>query len=176
MPFFDALATGWILPLAATVRLEIKDGGATVESGWEFDKVMVSNHGAHQVAGNPREPSSPCKFHNYWTIRTPPGWSCLFLPPLNRPDSPFECLAGIVDTDTYASPVHFPFFATAADGLHVVEKGTPLVQVIPFRRGNVITEAEIRVETAEEAALRMAIYRNTIAGEGWYRKNARAAH
>ncbi len=30
MPFLDAMSTGWILPLAATVRLEISDGGATV--------------------------------------------------------------------------------------------------------------------------------------------------
>ncbi len=43
MPFLDALQVGWILPLAATVRLEVKDGGQTVDAGWEFDKVMVSN-------------------------------------------------------------------------------------------------------------------------------------
>ncbi|TIL70229.1 MAG: hypothetical protein E5Y81_17365, partial [Mesorhizobium sp.] len=46
MPFLDAMTTGWILPLAATVRLEIKDGGSAVDAGWEFDRVMVSNHGA----------------------------------------------------------------------------------------------------------------------------------
>ena len=95
---------------------------------------MVSNHGPHQVAGNPKEPSPPCKFHNYWTIRTPPGWSCLFVPPLNRSGQPFECVAGVVDTDTYAAHIHFPFFATAPDGLYIIEKGTPLVQIIPFRR------------------------------------------
>lgn len=64
MPFLDAMTTGWILPLAATVRLEVKDGGSAVDAGWEFDRVMVSNHGAHQVAGNPKEPAPPCKFHN----------------------------------------------------------------------------------------------------------------
>ncbi|APG89923.1 DUF6065 family protein [Sinorhizobium americanum] len=174
MPFLDAMAAGWILPIAATVRLEIKDGGRSVEAGWEFDRVMVSNHGAHQVAGNPREPSPPCKFHNYWSIRTPPGWSCLFLPPLNRPGQPFECVAGIVDTDTYAANIHFPFFATAPDGLHVIEKGTPLVQVIPFRRVDAAVTAEIRAETRREAVERETIYRNTIAGQGWYRKVARA--
>jgi hypothetical protein len=175
MPFFDALATGWILPLAATVRLEVKDAGTRVDAGWEFDRVMVSNHGAHQVAGNPKEPRPPCKFHNYWSIRTPPGWSCLFLPPLNRAPQPFECVAGIVDTDAYAAHIHFPFFATAPDGLYVVEKGTPLVQVIPFRRDQVLTEAEIRAETAEEGSERQTTHRNTVAGEGWYRKHARTA-
>lgn len=174
MPFLDAMTTGWILPLAATVRLEVKDGGSAVDAGWEFDRVMVSNHGAHQVAGNPKEPAPPCKFLNYWSIRTPPGWSCLFLPPLNRPAQPFECVAGIVDTDTYAAHIHFPFFATAPDGLYVIEKRTPLVQVIPFRREDAALKAEIQSETGAEATEREAVYRNTIASEGWYRKWARA--
>ena len=175
MPFFDAMATGWILPLAATVRLEVREGGRTVDAGWEFDRVMVSNHGAHQVAGNPREPRPPSKFHNYWSIRTPPGWSCLFLPPLNRPNGVFECVAGVVDTDTYPAHIHFPFFAIGPDGVHVVEKGTPLVQVIPFRRSDALLEGEIGVEDRAEAMERDRVFRNTIAGSGWYRLKARAS-
>jgi len=173
MPFLDALCTGWIIPLAATVRLEIKDNGRTVDAGWEFDHEMISYHGPQQVAGNPREPRPPCKFHNRWTIRTSAGWSCLFVPPLNRPHSVFEVLAGVVDTDRYQSIIHFPFFATGADGVHVLEKGTPIVQVIPFRRADAQIDAAIRIETAEEGDLREKIFRNTIAGEGWYRKEAR---
>lgn len=174
MPFIDALTTGWILPLAAGVRLEIRDGGATVDAGWDFDRVMVSNHNSHQVAGNPREPRPPCKFHNYWTIRTPPGWSCLFVAPLNRPNPVFDVVSGVVDTDSYASLIHFPFFAIGGDGLHVLEKGTPLVQVIPFRRDATALPGVIRVETPEDAATREQILRNTQAGDGWYRKFARA--
>ncbi|HEY9347529.1 MAG TPA: hypothetical protein VIQ53_19555, partial [Inquilinus sp.] len=40
MPFLDAMTTGWILPLAATVRLDIRENGHAVEAGWEFDRVM----------------------------------------------------------------------------------------------------------------------------------------
>ncbi len=81
MPFVDAMSAGWIIPLAAPVRLEISEGGQTVSAGWEFDREMVSNHGAFQIAGSPYLPHPPMKFHNHWTIRTPKGWSCLFLPP-----------------------------------------------------------------------------------------------
>lgn len=175
MPFLDALTTGWILPLAATVRIEVRDDGATVDSGWEFDKPMVSNHGAHQVAGNERAPSPPCKFHNYWSIRTPPGWSCLFVPPLNRAGQPFECVAGIVDTDSYCAEIHFPFFMDARDGLYVLDRGTPLVQVIPFRRDGATMKADIRAETLAEGVERDAVYRKTLASEGWYRREARAS-
>ena len=174
MPFFDAMMTGWIIPAAATVRLEISDGGQTVNAGWEFDKVMVSNHHAYQVAGNPMEPRPPCKMHNYWTIETPPGRSCLFVPPLNRVRPVFEALAGVVDTDTYQSLIHFPFIATAPDGVHTIEKGTPVVQVIPFRRDAAGIEAEIRAETAKEAERRTKIMRHIQAAEGWYRQVARA--
>lgn len=174
MPFLDAMTTGWILPLGATVRLEIKDEGRTVTAGWEFDKVMVSNHNPHQVTGNPHEPRPPCKFHNYWTVKTPPGWSCAFVPLLNRPNPLFQCFAGIVDTDTYHSLIHFPFIATGGDGIHVIERGTPLVQVIPFKRETTDLEAVVGPETEDEAASRERILRHTQAGEGWYRKQARA--
>jgi hypothetical protein len=174
MPFIDALTTGWILPLAATVRLEIRDEGRTVNAGWDFDRVMVSNHNSHQVAGNPREPRPPSKFHNYWTIRTPPGWSCLFVPALNRPHPVVEIVAGIVDTDSYVSLIHFPFFAIAADGTYTLEKGAPLVQVIPFQRASTALPGIVKAETPDDAAARQRILRNTQAGDGWYRKFARA--
>ncbi len=174
MPFLDAMTTGWIIPLAATVRLEIGDDGKTVNTGWEFDRTMVSNHGPHQVTGHPLSDRPPCKFHNYWTIQTPPGWSCLFVDPLNRPNDVFELVTGIVDTDTYASEIHFPFFATGKDGLHIIKKGAPLVQVIPFRRDSAEIAAEIRVETQVEGETRSRILRNTQAATGWYREHARA--
>lgn len=175
MPFFDALATGWMLPLAAEVRLEIRNGGKNVVSGWEFNRVMVSNHNPHQVTGHPHASRPPCKFHNYWSIRTAPGWSCLFVPPLNRPNGVFEVAAGIVDTDTYSAHIHFPFFPIGPDGLHIIEKGTPLVQIFPFRREDAAIPGEVRAETENEANDRERVFRNTIAGAGWYRKFARAS-
>jgi hypothetical protein len=175
LPFLDAMTAGYVLPLAATVRLEIRDGGRTVEAGWEFDKTMFSPHSVHQVAGHPREPSPPCKFHNHWTIETPPGWSCLFVPCLNRRNPVFEVLAGIVDTDRYRAPVHFPFFAVADDGIHTIDKGTPLVQVIPFERRTSALALEISSESPAHARERERIHRNILAGAAWYRREARAA-
>ena len=175
LPFVDAMGAGWIIPLAAAVRLEISEGGQTVTAGWEFDRELVSNHGSFQIAGSPYDPHPPMKFHNLWTIRTPQGWSCLFLPPVNRPNGVIEVLSGLVDTDAYRSPVNFPFVATAPDGVYTLKKGTPLVQVIPFRRADVALEASIRAETEQEAEERERIRRSTHAGEAWYKRHARAA-
>jgi len=174
VPFLDALSVGWILPLAATVRLQISDGGSTVVAGWEFDREMVSTHSPHQAAGNPYEPRPMMKFHNPWTIRTPPGWSCLFVAPLNRPDAVVEVLSGVVDTDVYVSPVNFPFVAVAGDGVHILSRGTPIVQVIPFERRYGDIEAVIRAESDDEAAESERVYRSTLAAEGSYRRRSRA--
>jgi hypothetical protein len=86
----------------------------------------------------------------------------------------FEVAAGIVDTDSYTSLIHFPFFATGGDGIHALEKGAPIVQVIPFKRAETHLPAVIKVESQAEAAVRQRIFRNTLAGDGWYRKFARA--
>ena len=92
MPFIDAMTTGCILPLAATVRLEIRDGGTDGHRpGGISTATMVSNHGAHQVAGQPGEPR--CRPASSTTIGRSArraGWSCLFVPPLNRADAVFE--------------------------------------------------------------------------------------
>jgi Family of unknown function (DUF6065) len=175
MPFLDAMGTGWIIPLAATVRIEVKDGGASIEYGWDFDRTMVSNHFSYQVSGHPLEPRPPIKLHNYWGIRTPPGWSCLFAPPLNRAHPALEIMSGIVDTDTYHELINFPCLVTGKDAIHRLDKGTPLVQVIPFERAGTYIKGVVRTETEAEKAERIAHSRSIQASEGWYRSAARAA-
>lgn len=174
MPFLDAMSLGWVLPLAATVRLEISDNGKRLDAGWDFDRTMVSFHSPEQVEGHPRLPRPPAKFHNYWTIRTPKGWSCLFVPLINRGDDVVEIVSGVVDTDGYHCHIHFPFFPTAPDGRYTLEKNMPLVQVIPFKRDSSALEGVVRAETEREAAERTRILRATQAGDGWYREQVRA--
>ena len=82
----------------------------------------------------------------------------------------FHCIIG----QLFVMAVHLPFFPTGPDGLHVIEKGSPMVQVIPFRREDSAVAADIRAETAAEAASRTAVTRNTRATPGWYRTDARA--
>ena len=77
------------------------------------------------------------KILNPWTIKTPPGYSCLFLPPLNNTDDRFSIIPGIVDTDSYTNEINFPFIVNG-DKYPVlkstIKEGTPYVQVIPFKR------------------------------------------
>ena len=38
------------------------------------------------------------KFVNPWVVKTPPGYSALFVPPLNRIETPFTFFSGVVET------------------------------------------------------------------------------
>ena len=70
-------------------------------------------------------------------ITTPPGYSCLFVPPLNNSDDRFSIIPGIVQTDKHPIEVNFPFIING-DKYPILDtilkKGTPYVQVIPFKR------------------------------------------
>ena len=70
---------------------------------------------------------------NKWLIKTPPGYSCLFIKPMNRLEPRFDVIPGIVDTDTYINLINFPFLVKEKKQF-LVKKGEPMVQVIPFKR------------------------------------------
>ena len=77
------------------------------------------------------------KIMNPWLIKTPPGYSCLFLPPMNNSDDRFSIIPGIVDTDTFELEINFPIIVNGDKHpalKTIIKKGTPYVQVIPFKR------------------------------------------
>jgi hypothetical protein len=46
----------------------------------------------------------------------------------------FVILEGIVDTDTYTAAVNFPFVLKTPTDEFMIPAGTPIAQVIPFKR------------------------------------------
>jgi hypothetical protein len=49
-------------------------------------------------------------------------------------ESIFTILPGIVDTDQYNAPVNFPFVLNDVTYEGLIPAGTPMAQVIPFKR------------------------------------------
>lgn len=78
------------------------------------------------------------KILNPWKIKTPNGYSCLFVSPLNNEiEDKFTIIPAIVDTDSYDMEINFPFYANSEKYKSfetILKKGTPYVQVIPFKR------------------------------------------
>jgi hypothetical protein len=72
-----------------------------------------------------------------WIPKLPKGWSLMFTSPLNHSELPFQCATGIVDSDEfYHSPNgNYPFYVKRGF-TGVIPAGTPMYQLIPFKREN----------------------------------------
>jgi hypothetical protein len=73
------------------------------------------------------------KFRSMWSIKTPPGYSCLVMQPFYLPDNEIQILPGIVDTDSYHLPISVVGYVTSKDKIRI-PPGTALLQIIPFKR------------------------------------------
>lgn len=131
IPVFDALTSGYIIKLPADVYVSIRDGQQYFE--WtQFE--TVSFHPIDQAPLHPaKKPHAYPKWNNPWAIRTPKGYSTLFVQPFHR-ESVFTILPGVVDTDQYFAPVNFPFVINDPNFEGLIPAGTAIAQVIPFKR------------------------------------------
>jgi hypothetical protein len=135
MPVLDAITAGYILPLPADIVVSKKEVDGTTMQWFEWANFnLVGFHPVEQAPLHPEKKPHPyIKFNNPWSIKTPPGYSCLFIQPLHR-EAPFTVLAGVVDTDTYINTVNFPLVINDPDFEGLIPQGTPMAQVIPFKR------------------------------------------
>lgn len=160
IPFLETLTTGYLLKTPQDLRLKhncLNDEGKRdsifqyahgqhkylVEDNINLNSDRPEAHPTLQVEGsrfvelNKNYPLY--KFLNPWQIKTPPGYSCLFVPPLNNTDDRFFIVSGIVHTDTWTGDINFPFCVNGdkyeeLDTL--IKADTPYVQIIPFKRDN----------------------------------------
>ena len=90
-----------------------------------------------------------------WTIKTPPGYSVMISSPVGHNDLPFKCVPAIVDTDKYDAALPTPVFLK--EGFEgVVERGTPMIQVTPFKRES--WESEFDLYKEEEYFYKQEMY------------------
>lgn len=148
MPVFDAITAGYIITSPADVMVTIKEGSQYFE--WA-NFGLISFHPIEQAPEHPaRKPYQYPKWTNPWAIKTPKGYSAMFVQPMHR-ESVFTILPGIVDTDTYTAPVNFPFVINDTNFEGIIPKGTPIAQVIPFKRDAFKMEFGGQEELIEQA-------------------------
>ncbi|HYV37153.1 MAG TPA: DUF6065 family protein [Gemmataceae bacterium] len=139
IPFLDAMTCGYIIPLAVDLRVTIGPNGEF--HGDAYPSNMVQFHTPRQVPGAPFENNYLLKFVNPWLIQTPPGYSTLFMSPLNRFQPGLIPLAGLVETDLFYRAVNFPTILSVPPGTsYSWARGTPLVQALPVKRAEFQSE------------------------------------
>lgn len=175
LPMLDAMSLGWVIPLQADVHVITNDDCSIIKAecreGNELN--VVQGHSWDQVASEKWTgyKQDPLKFLNFWRIKTKPGWSCLFqtLPNLLQQD--FKCLSGVVDTDTYKNNINFPAVWLTPNADITLKAGTPLVQVIPFKRSSM--ESKIRTSTKKEQKQLRVLERAQMTRTGVYTQELR---
>tara|TARA_R110000822_G_scaffold80763_2_gene192314 strand:+ start:19 stop:741 length:723 start_codon:yes stop_codon:yes gene_type:complete len=165
LPFLDTLTSGYVLEVPQDFEIYFKKTGEAnitfantsnevydsfnLNKGTNTDVHPYTQLGKSSPLVHKNKASSIFKILNPWIIKTPPGYSCLFVPPLNNTDDRFSIMPGIVDTDTFHNRVNFPFILNGDkyDTLKsLVKKGTNYVQVIPFKRES----WKMKIETIDD--------------------------
>ena len=161
MPFLETLTNGYLLRVHidyyikhGTVKDDEGKRSISIQTSLEHmgeayyaneKGININTSGIHrieQLEGAPAvEKNGKVPFHkiaNPWFIKTPRGYSCLFLNPLNNQEQDrFSIMPGIVHTDQYNLEINFPIIVNHekyGDCEFKIPKGTPYVQVIPFKR------------------------------------------
>ena len=133
-PFLDAMTAGYMYLAEADITVEIDDTGKPRVT-WDGE-IMVVDHRPTVELPIPNN-CHPIHygFKMNWYYETPPGYSVLITHPMNRYDLPFMVQSGIVESDIWGLPVFVAFFLNR--GFRgTIKKGTPLFQIIPFKRDN----------------------------------------
>ena len=147
-PFMDSLSMGYIWGCPVDMEIKkIQDGDKTNYSiRWRTSGDFISDHSENQHPGLPTPQNSVAgvlKWEFPYVTITPPGYSTMFTHPINRSDLPFVTLTGVVDTDEYPLPIKLPFQLLDFEGDSlIIEKGTPLCQMIPIKREPWVSSVE----------------------------------
>ena len=132
IPILDAMTAGYIIVFPCDVYVSMKEGEPNFHSTIPD---LIQFHSRKQAYKHPKVNDFRFpKFFNPWAIKTPKGYSCLFIPPMHNQSDRFVILEGIVDTDNYSAAVHFPFVLKTPDEEFMIPAGTPIAQVVPFKR------------------------------------------
>ncbi len=140
LPILDGLTAGYIIKSHCDIEFAYRDGAnrnnTTQEAFFASSINPVTRWSTDQFKGYdiPEGYSDQVyKWSGHWIIKTPPGYSTLFIHPVGYNSLPFKTIAGVVDTDKLETDVNPPFIIQK-DFEGIIEAGTPIVQVIPFKR------------------------------------------
>jgi hypothetical protein len=159
MPVFDAMTAGYIIESPADVYVSKAPDGKPYYQWANFGAITF--HPIEQADEHPRakENFSFPKWMSPWAIKTSKGCSILVVPPMHR-ESPFRIFEGIIDTDTYNIPVNFPFALTDFENEFMIPAGTPIAQIIPFKREKWESELGGEEENNEQKTIRHMLRSN----------------
>ncbi len=145
MPVYDHITAGYIVynPVEQEIACGNRDNSDVVAfrrrfpDAWNNQEPQEGHmHEQCPIHVNENERRDYITFSVPWRIETPPGYSCLIQQPYFEFEKRFTLFPAIVDTDTIDVPwVNWPGHMNIEEGKSTtIQPGTPLMQVIPFKR------------------------------------------
>jgi hypothetical protein len=141
MPIFDLISAGYLITAPCDIYI---DSTNPEKLQWSIPQGLISHQGdmfaVHAKEQYDKMPRNTSLHHKdllrifpFWAVGTPKGYSTIFLQPPYLDKTPLTALQAIVDTDAFITDGHLSFWVEK-DFKGVIKQGTPLVQVIPFKR------------------------------------------
>jgi hypothetical protein len=165
-PFLDSLNLGYMLTLHCDILVEIVDGSQKIS--WSSDTPPLQPRPMEIVKEIPSVPG----YGNYtqaWNFRhgvlLPKGYSMLITQPLNHFELNTFTTSGVVDADGGMAAGGIPF-SIKNDFEGVIKTGTPIMQLIPFKRDDWKLEYS---KEKEPKGIPLWSPRNSL--YGWYKQN-----
>lgn len=166
IPFLDGLTHGYTIELWVDVYCE-KIGDKHIFT-WQEGPIPLEER-SNELNRIP-VPAGHSNEHFAWKIpyafNLPTGYSMLATHPLNNFDLPFTTLSGIVDADYHMNNGNLPFFIKE-DFTGIIKKGTPICQLMPFKRENWKSERDRSL--FEKSKVSMLNTQRVFFG--WYKNN-----
>jgi hypothetical protein len=140
LPIFDAMTMGYLLLMPVDLYINTKNEQVEWRVDEEFSSIkdiLISWHSSEQVSHYPSKPNiyvnNLLRIMPMWMTKTPEGYSTLFMPPIHQSNIPIKAVEAVIDTDRFLPSSRNVFFLEK-DFEGVIKQGTPIVQVIPFKR------------------------------------------
>lgn len=163
MPYMDSLLTGYALPAPVDLLVEPVDGKIQIKAKMQGN--FIAARSDQDVPAPPGFNTQQFAWQTQVAMRIPDGYSLLITHPLNRVDLPFYTLSGIVDGPYDMQNGNLPFYIRKGF-TGIIEAGTPVAQIIPFKRES--WKAENNPSVVADAEINYKLSAKYI--YGWYKK------
>lgn len=161
----DWMMQGYIIPAWTDMEVVYNEFGPDLKLGRSG---TGSAHPPYQCEGfldSKSHYGGSVKLPCNWYIKTAPGWSIMILPLWYHKTLPdMEAMPGIIHSDEHHTEVNINFILKTKENFSV-KAGTPLVQIVPFKRQNVhgVSRAATDIDKKRHN-LWLVIYTNVING------------
>ena len=170
-PMLDVLSSGYVVPLWTDIQIRNVNNYPVIT--WRTTRDVFEIHNGQEVEIPDGYQNTQVKFLNQWIPKLPKGFSALIIPCPGYPNSVLRPISAIIDYDKTTHALYPPMYLK--EGFEgIIEKGTPMFQVIPFKRDlwkiKINKEEKNMLKAREHQKIIKSVFSNSYKKIFWSRK------